>query len=171
VRAMNEQQRVSCAAQRAAALFNARVRLDVRALLPSVQCPTLVLHSEHDATVAVEHGVQLAAAIPNARFQRLPSRNHIPLAGEPAFEQFCQAVTAFVRAPSPADVVAGAPTFTARERELLKWVAQGHDNLQIAAHMGLADKTVRNALSLLYQRLAVEGRPQAIVRARELGYG
>ena len=171
VRAMNEQQRVSCNAQRAAALFNARVRLDVRALLPQVQCPTLVLHCEHDNTVGLESGVALAAAIPNARFQRLPSRNHIPLAGEPAFEQFCQAVTAFVREPSPADAAAGAPAFTPRERELLKWVARGHDNLQIAAHMGLADKTVRNALSLLYQRLGVEGRPQAVVRARELGYG
>ena len=46
----------------------------------------------------------------------------------------------------------------------------GQDNPQIAAQMGLADKTVRNALSLLYQRLGVDGRTQAIVRARELGY-
>ena len=50
-------------------------------------------------------------------------------------------------------------------------MAQGRDNLQIAAQMGLADKTVRNALSQLYTRLAVEGRPQAVVKARELGFG
>ena len=48
-------------------------------------------------------------------------------------------------------------------------VAQGLDNRQIAARLGLADKTVRNALSALYTKLAVEGRPQAVVRARELG--
>jgi DNA-binding NarL/FixJ family response regulator len=50
-------------------------------------------------------------------------------------------------------------------------VARGLDNLQIAAHLGLADKTVRNALSRLYTTLGVEGRPQAVVRARELGFG
>jgi DNA-binding NarL/FixJ family response regulator len=49
-------------------------------------------------------------------------------------------------------------------------VAQGLDNLQIAAHMGLAEKTVRNALSLLYGKLGVEGRPQAVVRTRDLRY-
>jgi DNA-binding CsgD family transcriptional regulator len=50
-------------------------------------------------------------------------------------------------------------------------VAQGRDNAQIAAHLGLAEKTVRNAMSQLYRRRGVEGRPQAVVRARELGYG
>jgi DNA-binding NarL/FixJ family response regulator len=37
-------------------------------------------------------------------------------------------------------------------------------------HLGLADKTVRNQLSRLYQRLGVEGRTHAVVRARELGF-
>ena len=58
-----------------------------------------------------------------------------------------------------------------RERELLDTVARGMDNLQIAAHLGLAEKTVRNLLSRLYGKLAIEGRPQAIVWAREHGYG
>ena len=66
---------------------------------------------------------------------------------------------------------AATGTFTPCERELLALVAPGRDNLQIAAQMGLADKTVRNTLSQLYTRLAVEGRPQAVVKARELGFG
>lgn len=49
-------------------------------------------------------------------------------------------------------------------------VARG-DNLQIAARTGLADKTVRNALSKLYTTLNVEGRPQAVAKARDLGFG
>ena len=78
----------------------------------------------------------------------------------------------FVRsAPSDAPEADASGTFTPRQRELLALVAQGRDNLQIGAQMGLADKTVRNALSQLYTRLAVEGRPQAVVKARELGFG
>ena len=172
VLSLNEQQRLCCGPERAAALLRARTRLDVRALLGQVRCPTLVLHSQWDAAVSLEAGRTLAAAIPAARFVELPSRNHIPLAGEPAFEQFCDALTHFVRsAPSDAPEADVSGTFTPRERELLALVAQGRDNLQIGAQMGLADKTVRNALSHLYTRLAVEGRPQAVVKARELGFG
>ena len=173
MQALNDQQRLCCGPARAAALLRARVRLDVRALLGAVQCPTLVLHAEHDATVQIEAGRQLAAAIAGARFVSLPSRNHIPLAGEPAFEQFCQAVAGFVHAPmqtSADDSGNAGISYTARERELLHLVAAGRDNLQIGATLGLADKTVRNALSRLYTRLDVEGRPQAVVRARELGF-
>ena len=45
------------------------------------------------------------------------------------------------------------------------------DNLQIAARLGIKDKTARNALSALYTKLAVEGRPQAIVQLRAQGFG
>jgi DNA-binding NarL/FixJ family response regulator len=48
-------------------------------------------------------------------------------------------------------------------------VAQGLDNAQIAASLGLADKTVRNALSLLYAKLGVDNRARAVARSRDLG--
>ena len=164
-RALNEQQRLSCGAARAAHIMHARTTLDVRALAPRVQCPTLVLHAEGDQIVPVALGRDLAAAIPGARFVTLPTRNHIPLASDAGFELFCRTVTEFVRPDS------ATPALTPRERELAALVAQGLDNLQIAARLGVADKTVRNALSTLYTKLQVEGRPQAVVRARELGLG
>ena len=167
--ALNEQQRRSCDGAHAAAFFRSRLVLDVRADLSAVRCPTLVLHADGDAAVAVECGREVAAGIPGARFEALRSRNHIPLAGEPAFDRMCAAIGEFL-APG---ALAGGPeglAFTPRERVLLALVARGRDNLQIAAELGLADKTVRNALSRLYARLQVEGRPQAVVRARELGF-
>ncbi len=168
VHALNEQQRLCCGPARAAALLQARLMLDVRTLLPQLRCPTLVLHVDQDAAVGLETGRYLAAAITGARFVALPGRNHIPLGGEPAFEQFCEAVAGFVRSPLQ---TSGSADYTARERSLLHLVAAGRDNLQIGAELGLADKTVRNALSRLYTRLGVEGRPQAVVRARDLGFG
>ncbi len=164
--AMNEQQRLSCDGPRAAAIFRARCAVDVRPLLARVVCPTLVLHCAGDATVKVELGRELAAGIAGARFEALSSRNHVPLHGEPAFDRFCDAVTDFVCQRPPA---AGAG-FSRRERALMALVAQGLDNLQIGAHLGLADKTVRNQLSQLYRRLGVDGRSHAVVRARELGF-
>ncbi len=164
-RALNEQQRLSCGAERAVQIMRARALLDVRALAPRVRCPTLVLHAEGDQIVPVSMGRDLAAAIPGAHFITLPTRNHIPLAADPGFELFCQSITSFLRPARP------SPLLTPRERELAALVAMGLDNLQIAARLGVADKTVRNALSLLYAKLEVDGRPQAVVRARELGLG
>ena len=164
--AFTEQQRRSCDASRAARIQRARAEIDVQALLPLVTCPTLVLHSEGDAVVPVELGRALAADIEGARFETMPTRNHLPLAGDCAFERFCDVVAGFV-APAALRLQA----FTAREHELLEAMARGMDNLQIAAHLGLAEKTVRNLLSRLYGKLALEGRPQAIVWARERGFG
>ncbi len=167
VAALNEQQRRSCNGVRAAAFLQSRLGLDVRAEIGQVRCPTLVLHAQGDAAVSVEHGREVAAAIPGARFESLATRNHVPLAGEPAFEHFCDAVTAFV---DPVAIPHDGGAFTSRERKLLALVARGCDNLQIAAELGLADQTVRNALSALYARLGVEGRSYAVARARDLGF-
>ena len=159
----NEHQRLSCDGMRAAAIVRARASLDVRPLVGHLRMPVLVLHCEGDLVVPLAMGQELAASIPGARFEVLRSRNHLPLAPEPAFDRLCEAVTGFV-AQTPA-----APHLTPRDRELMQLVGQGFDNLQIGARLGLADKTVRNRLSALYAKLGVEGRPMAVVKARELG--
>ena len=53
-------------------------KADVRELLPSVQCPTLVLHRTGDRDVRVEEGRYLAARIPGARFIELEGEDHVP---------------------------------------------------------------------------------------------
>jgi len=63
------------------------------------------------------------------------------------------------------------PELTARERELLELIAQGHSNLVIAERLGLRHKTVRNHVSNIFSKLQVADRAQAIVRAREAGLG
>ena len=58
-----------------------------------------------------------------------------------------------------------------RERELVELMAQGRDNAQIAASMGLSEKTVRNHITSVFAKLEVENRAQAIVLARNAGFG
>jgi len=150
--------------------FNA---IDVMALLPEVRCPTLVLHSRHDVRVPFDEGRLLASAIPGARFVPIESSNHLLLEAEPGWRVFADEVRAFL----PAGAAAGrgaAGAFEAlskRQREILELVAQGRDNAQVAAVLGLTDKTVRNQVSAIFDRLGVENRPQAIVLAREAGLG
>ena len=53
-------------------------KADVRELLPSVQCPTLVLHRTGDRDSRVEEGRYIAERIPGARFVELPGDVHVP---------------------------------------------------------------------------------------------
>ena len=72
---------------------------DVRALLPSVQCPTLVLHRTGDLDADVEEGRYLAAHIPGARFVELPGEDHVPFV-EP--DQILDEVEEFLTGVRPA---------------------------------------------------------------------
>jgi DNA-binding NarL/FixJ family response regulator len=65
----------------------------------------------------------------------------------------------------------GFPELTEREREILDLVAEGRSNATIALRLGITDKTVRNHVSNIFAKLAVVDRAQAIVRAREAGFG
>jgi class 3 adenylate cyclase len=53
-------------------------KADVRALLPSVQCPTLVLHRTGDLDSRVDEGRYIAERIPGARFVELEGIDHLP---------------------------------------------------------------------------------------------
>jgi DNA-binding CsgD family transcriptional regulator len=58
---------------------------------------------------------------------------------------------------------------SAREHEVLRYVAGGADNLKIAACLGITERTVRAHVSALYRKLGGENRAQLALRGRELG--
>jgi len=166
--AFDDLMRQSATAAQAVRLMKVSVQIDVVRVCERVQCPALVLHARDDGRIAFEEGRLLASLIPGARFVPLASRNHILLADEPAWPAFLREVDAFLGGGSGHGQIAD---LTPRENELLEFLARGLDNHQIAAHLGLSEKTVRNMLSSVLDKMGVESRAQAIVRAREAGYG
>ncbi|HET7496647.1 MAG TPA: response regulator transcription factor [Candidatus Limnocylindrales bacterium] len=63
------------------------------------------------------------------------------------------------------------PELTDREREVLEEIARGAGNAAIASRLGISVKTVRNHVSTVLGKLMVVDRAEAIVRAREAGFG
>jgi pimeloyl-ACP methyl ester carboxylesterase len=173
VRAFDELQRMSSSPQMAARIVEAFDYVDVCEVLPQIRCPALVFHSTHDARIPFEQGRLMASLIPGARFIPLESRNHVLVKGEPAWREFMDQSAAFARdaVGQPAADAARSSELNAREAAIAELVAQGLDNHQIAAHMGLSEKTVRNRVSELLGTLQVESRARAIVVLREGGYG
>jgi DNA-binding NarL/FixJ family response regulator len=60
---------------------------------------------------------------------------------------------------------------TEREREVLDLLAAGASNDAIARKLFVSNKTVRNTVSGIYAKLHANGRAEAIVKAREAGFG
>ena len=60
---------------------------------------------------------------------------------------------------------------TERELEILDLIAKGDNNNTIANKLSLSIKTVQNYVSSILTKLQVADRAQAIVRAREAGFG
>ena len=58
---------------------------------------------------------------------------------------------------------------TNRERDVLGLVARGRDNGEIAGELGLAEQTVRNYVSRIYEKVGVRSRVELAVWARDLG--
>ncbi len=56
-----------------------------------------------------------------------------------------------------------------RERQVLGFVASGADNLKIAAHLGIAERTVKAHVSALYRKLGQDNRTQVALLALRLG--
>ena len=66
----------------AIAHHRAAAALDVRAVLPAIRVPALVLHREGDAAVPIAAGRAVAQQIPGACFVALAGGDHLPFVGD-----------------------------------------------------------------------------------------
>jgi pimeloyl-ACP methyl ester carboxylesterase/DNA-binding CsgD family transcriptional regulator len=167
----NQLCRKTTSPENAGDLLEMRSQIDVVSLLGQIRAPTLVVHASGDSVAPVAEGRFLAAGIPGAQFVELDSRNHVLLGGEPAWGRFCEAVLDFMglAAPEPR----GDQAFDAlspRERAILALLAEGLANAEIAERLAISEKTVRNHVSNVFDKLGVWTRAQAIVFARDRGF-
>jgi pimeloyl-ACP methyl ester carboxylesterase/DNA-binding CsgD family transcriptional regulator len=175
LKSWTELQRRAIDPGRAPEFFEAAFQTDVRDAARAVRCPTLVVHVSRDKVTPVEEGRLLAGLIPGARFVELDSENHMLLPEEPAWARLREEVRDFLRTPGAASEAAGIgqrlAALTEREHQVLECIARGLDNTEIAAELALSQKTVRNHITRVFDKLGVAHRYQAIVLARDAGLG
>ena len=152
-------------------LLQARSEANMRDLLPQVRVPTLVIHGRRDEVVPFSSGKMLATEIPGAEFVELDSRNHILLADEPAWERFREVVLEFTGRKAAAGAEdALFSVLSPREREILAAIVAGRSNAEIGSSLFVSEKTVRNSLTRIFEKLGVRTRTQAAVLARDRGF-
>jgi pimeloyl-ACP methyl ester carboxylesterase/DNA-binding CsgD family transcriptional regulator len=175
LRSWCDQQYAATSAETAVRLLRIGWNVDVRDTARKIKCPVLIVHPERDAVVPIDQGRLLANLIPDCRFVQLDSENHMPLADEPAWPRLVGEMRKFLAEPT-AGAAAGRSALpldelTPRERSVLEGIAEGLDNSEIAASLGLSEKTVRNHITRVFDKIGVEHRYEAIVRARDAGLG
>ncbi len=169
-RTWNELHCRAVSSEDAVLFFEAAFRTDVQEAARRVKCPTLVLHASKDKAAHVEEGRRLASLIPNARFIELDSPNHMLLPEEPAWARLVEEARAFLRSPGAQEGIEDKlALLTEREHQVLEGIARGLDNAEIANELTLSEKTVRNHVTHVFDKIGVAHRYQAIVLARDAG--
>jgi len=77
-RTLARMERLAASPRAAVSLHRIMFETDIRAILPTIRVPTLVLHTSGDRIFSVEHGRYLARHIPEARLVELDGIDHFP---------------------------------------------------------------------------------------------
>jgi DNA-binding NarL/FixJ family response regulator len=97
---------------------------------------------------------------------------HAAANGESIFSPtIAQRLTHFFAQSSTQTAHQPFPELTPREHDILKLIAQGLTNTSIAERLSLSPKTVRNQVSIIFNKLQVVDRAEAIIKARNAGLG
>jgi DNA-binding NarL/FixJ family response regulator len=134
---------------------------------------TLILTTFDDDAAAIE--VVRAGArgflLKDVTLERLVAAVRALAAGEtmiqPALTARAEQMLAAVRPPVAAP--AGAEPMTPREREVLRLLAAGYSNREIARALFIAEGTVKNHVSNILTKMAVRDRTRAVLKAAERG--
>ena len=169
MRWLDDLQRVATSATTAQLSRRQRMQADADALLTGLAAPTLVLHSVGDRMNSFEHGRHLAASIGGARLVALESENHILLEDEPAWPVFLDEMRQFITGDASENAAQPVQELlSTRELEVLRLVAAGCDNDEVAAQLQLSVRTVERHLQNVYSKLGVQGRSARVAAAARL---
>jgi DNA-binding NarL/FixJ family response regulator len=80
-------------------------------------------------------------------------------------------ITQFFARPLPGSAEEPLAELSQREREILDLIARHYTNPEIAQQLGISEKTIRNHVSNIFNKLQVATRAQAIDKARQAGLG
>jgi pimeloyl-ACP methyl ester carboxylesterase/DNA-binding CsgD family transcriptional regulator len=137
--------------------------MDARPHLAKIAVPTLVMHNSGDELSPPSLGRQTAALIPAAVYVALDGIHHVPRPDDGTLTALISEILRFTETESVAPPRKKA--LTAREFGILTCLSEGKSNAAIAEYLGIAEKTVRNHLTSIYDKLGVTSRTQAVLAA------
>ena len=148
---------------------------DATPLLPLVSCPTLIIHPGQFQGLNIRVSRGLASTIPGARLTVLEDLSPSLSSGE--VSSIVRTIYRFLGVTEPSEPATKehpkgaqrlAEPLTPRELEVLRLIASGVSNQEVAEQLVITVGTVKVHLSNVYSKLEVRRRTQAVARAKEL---
>jgi DNA-binding NarL/FixJ family response regulator len=132
----------------------------------------IVTMFEDDTIFAALHAGARGYILKGAEGEETLRAIHAAAHGESIFSpSVAQRLTQFFAQTSTQNAKVPFQELTHRERDILKLIAKGLTNAAIAERLSLSPKTVRNQVSIIFSKLHVVDRAEAIIKAREAGFG
>lgn len=140
---------------------------EVRSRFPEINALILTSYDDEDALFAAIMAGAAGYVLKQVRGQDLIAAVRAVAAGQSLLDP---AVTTRVldRVRKGPTAEPGPTGLSEREKQVLEHIAQGQTNREIAESLGLAEKTVKNYVSAVLNKLGLERRVQAAVYATEL---
>ncbi len=145
-------------------------KFDVTDLLPAVKAPTLVMNRRKAAWPSLEVAMDLASKIPGASLVAFEGVTPLPWTSH--VEEIASCIDEFL-GDRPAEVgvnLEGADNvLTSRETDVLRLLASGDSNKEIAQHLSLSVYTVQRHVANIYNKIGARGRADATAYALRQG--
>jgi pimeloyl-ACP methyl ester carboxylesterase/DNA-binding CsgD family transcriptional regulator len=169
-----ELQRKSASKQVAGRFMHVLGGLSMFSRLKQISVPTLVIQIAREQAIDTSTVTGIAGEIPGSQFVSIDSSNHILLEDEPGWQEFRKVFAhnvpgATVSPRRGTDARERIALLSNREQKILGEIAKGLNNREIADRLFISEKTVRNHITSIFDKLGVSSRAQAIVMAKEAG--
>lgn len=143
---------------------------ELKSQLPDVRIIILTMFSEDGHVIRAVRAGADAYLLKNSESSRVVDAIHAVFRGESIIEpQLASKLLSEFRRVSDFSEEESVGGLSNREMDLLRLVASGMSNKEIAKQLSLAESTVKNRLSLLFDKLGVNDRTQAAIYALSHG--
>ncbi|HET7689170.1 MAG TPA: response regulator transcription factor [Nocardioidaceae bacterium] len=144
----------------------------LRTLHPDVRVLVLTMHADDEMVFAALRAGARGYLIKGSDGQDVLRAVETVASGDGVYgKEVANRIIDFFAGTSTEYAAKAFPELTDRERDVLDLMAHGLRNRAIADRLGMAEKTVRNHVSAVLQKLQVPDRTSAALRARDAGLG
>ena len=142
----------------------------IRAQFPEIRIVMLTMHADQEVLAAAIRAGASGYLVKDCSTEEIASAVRMAASGETALSpQLAASMLDEVRKLDAAPVSEEERVITRREEEVLQLIANGCSTPEVAEQLFISQKTVKNHLASIYQKLDARDRTQAVLAAVRMG--
>lgn len=143
----------------------------MRSIVPNTRVVMLTMHTDPETLSAALHAGAVGYLVKDCTTDEVAEAVRLAANGDTVLSpQLAESLLAEVRRLNePQHPVSEERIVSEREEEVLQLITDGGSTPEVAAKMYISQKTVKNHLASIYQKLGARDRTQAVLAAMRLG--